>query len=213
MRASGCGLWYLVGLIASDGCLSSDGRHIDITAKDKEFLEGLKDFLGLNYKIGLKHNSSKRVYYHIQVANKKFYNFLLFVGLKPKKSLTLRALKIPRKYFVDFLRGLIDGDGCIRRWKHPLNNREQWSLRIYSGSENFLKWLQEEIALHLKVLGRVHKETARTLWILKYGKMALQVISRKCYPEMSFGLERKRKLMYECQASSIGWSRSNVVTE
>ena len=29
-------LSYAVGLLASDGCLLGDGRHIDLTSKDKE---------------------------------------------------------------------------------------------------------------------------------------------------------------------------------
>ena len=39
-------IWYLVGLIASDGYLSSDGRHIDITSIDYEFLKGVRDLFG-----------------------------------------------------------------------------------------------------------------------------------------------------------------------
>lgn len=35
-------LWYLVGLVASDGCLSGDGRHVDITAKERDFLKDLR---------------------------------------------------------------------------------------------------------------------------------------------------------------------------
>lgn len=44
-------LWYLIGLITTDGCLSSDGRHIDITSKDYEFLREIKDSFGLAIKI------------------------------------------------------------------------------------------------------------------------------------------------------------------
>lgn len=35
LNIEGANLWYLVGLITSDGCLSKDGRHVDITAKKK----------------------------------------------------------------------------------------------------------------------------------------------------------------------------------
>ena len=41
-------LWYLVGLITADGCLSPDGRHIDITAKYREFLKQLKQVTKIN---------------------------------------------------------------------------------------------------------------------------------------------------------------------
>ena len=53
----GANLWYLVGLITSDGCLSSDGRHIDITAKEYEFLEKIKQATGISNKIGIKYHS------------------------------------------------------------------------------------------------------------------------------------------------------------
>lgn len=54
LKIQGPNLWYLVGLITSDGCLSKDGRHIDITSKDYKFLSKIKDFLGLTIKIGTK---------------------------------------------------------------------------------------------------------------------------------------------------------------
>jgi hypothetical protein len=82
----GPNLWYLVRLITSDGCLSSDGGHIDITSKDFKFLEGVRNF----------------------------YGFLLSIGFTPNKSLTLGKIKTPEHYFTDFLRGTPDGDGCIR---------------------------------------------------------------------------------------------------
>ncbi len=47
-------LWYTVGLIATDGNLSKDGRHITITSKDEEILEGLKSILFLKLKLTKK---------------------------------------------------------------------------------------------------------------------------------------------------------------
>jgi len=125
-------LWYLVGLIASDGCLSSDGRHLDITAKEREFLDTGRDTLGLSNRIGVKSRGKINQTYRIQFGSVVFYDFLLSLGLVPSKSLRLGSLDVPDEYFPDFLRGQIDGDGNIRRWLHPTNGREQWVLRIYS---------------------------------------------------------------------------------
>ncbi|MBU0895403.1 MAG: LAGLIDADG family homing endonuclease, partial [Candidatus Omnitrophica bacterium] len=55
LNITGSNLWYLVGLITSDGCLSSDGRHIDITSKDYELLEKIKMATGITNKIGSKY--------------------------------------------------------------------------------------------------------------------------------------------------------------
>jgi len=210
LNITGPNLWYLVGLITSDGSLSSDGRHIDITAKEYEFLERIKNATGITNKIGSKYGLKKQKAYHIQIGNKNFYNFLLMVGLTPKKSLTIRSLNVSREHFADFLRGLIDGYGCIRRWIHPSNKREQWNLRIYSGSGVFIKWLNSITENMLHVKGRVHKERDR-LWILKYGKMAAKEISRQCYYKSCLGLERKIELARQCLASYKGWSKSKTV--
>ena len=215
LKIKGPNLWYLVGLITSDGCLSSDGRHIDITSKDYKFLQEIKSSLRIGTKIGDKYNSKKQKMFHIQITNRNFYDFLLSIGLTQNKSLTLGAIKIPNQYFIDFLRGLIDGDGCIRRWIHPSNNREQWSLRIYSGSESFMEWLQGSIERICRVKGRLHQDRRKKprvdLFVLKYGKVAAKVILNKCYYKNALGLERKVKLAQECINSYRGWQRSKTV--
>jgi hypothetical protein len=59
LKIKGANLWYLVGLITSDGCLCPDGRHIDITSKDFAFLQTIKDEIGISNKIGIKYNGKK----------------------------------------------------------------------------------------------------------------------------------------------------------
>lgn len=214
LKIEGPNLWYLVGLITSDGNLSKDGRHINITSKDREFLKGVKVLLRLDNKIGIKYNSLRQEAFHIQISNKNFYEFLLSIGLMPNKSLILEKIKVPGEYFPDFLRGLIDGDGCIRRWTHPTNFREQWSLRIYSGSIPFLEWLRQAVEEYLSACGKIYKDTGlrRNCYILKFGKMAARSIAKQCYYPSCFGLLRKKKLAEECVKSYIGWRRSKTLS-
>ena len=106
-------LAYIVGLITTDGSLSIDGRHINLTSKDIEQIETFAKILHLNNKVGIKkssYNPNGR-YYQIQFGSVRFYKFLVKVGLTPNKTKTLTSLKVPKKYFVDFLRGHLDGDG------------------------------------------------------------------------------------------------------
>jgi len=203
-------LWYLVGLIASDGCLSSDGRHIDITSSDYNHLLMLKDSLGLTNAITKKRGSNNLVAFHMQIANKNFYEFLLSIGLTPKKSLTIERVEIPQAYFYDFLRGLIDGDGGMQRWVHCTNRREQWNLRISSGSKRFLEWLQNEIVRFIGAHGKLYAERPST-FRLKFGKMAAREIIKQCYYKGCLGLDRKIKLAKECFGSYKGWSKSKTV--
>jgi len=135
-------LWYLVGLIATDGCLSRDRRHIDVTLKEKDHLERIRKNVGLRCSVSKKLNGTGKIAYHMQIGSRILYYKLLAIGLTPKKSLTLGALQVPDRRFSDFLRGVIDGDGNIRRWIHPTNGREQWAVRVFGCSRPFLAWLQ-----------------------------------------------------------------------
>ncbi|MDP2929903.1 MAG: LAGLIDADG family homing endonuclease [Candidatus Omnitrophota bacterium] len=76
----GSKLWYLVGLITTDGCLSSDGRHINITSKDEAYLVKLKNELGLDNKIGVKNKDRPNKAYQIEFANRNLYDFLLSIA-------------------------------------------------------------------------------------------------------------------------------------
>ena len=212
LRIEGANLWYLVGLITSDGNLSPDGRHIDITSSNYDFLQGIKDSIGIKNKIGIKHTGKNQQAFRIQIGNRNFYDFLLSIGLAPNESLTVGAINVPKQFFVDFLRGLIDGDGSVRRWTHPTNFREQWSLRIYSGSKKFLEWLDKEIKEYLKVYGKIYQHNKQsTQYVLKFGKMAARIILDKCYYENSFSLQRKNELAKQCVNSYKGWQKSKTI--
>ena len=111
---------YGIGLITTDGCLSSDRRHIEFTSKDLELVQKFKQCFNLNNKICKKRRGGfpKTSYHRIQFGNVALYNFLLSIGLMPKKSKRLKSLNIPDSVFADFLRGVIDGDGCIDYFMH-----------------------------------------------------------------------------------------------
>lgn len=208
LNIAGPNLWYLVGLITSDGCLCKDGRHVDITSSDKDFLMTLKERMGFTNCVCVKNKSRVKPAYRIQVSNKSFYEFLLSIGLTPKKSLSLGALKVPRSYFFDFVRGVIDGDGSIRSWIHPSSQGEQWSLRIYSGSAKFLDWLRLTMGSILEAKGKVHRyNSIGSCHVLKFGKMAARDILMQCYYPNNFSLTRKDILAEECVNSYVGWKR------
>ncbi len=209
LKIKGANFWYLVGLITSDGCLCKDGRHVDITSKDSAYLLKIKENMGLAAGVCVKNRNTNKQAYRIQISNKNFYEFLLSIGLMQNKSLILGSLKVPEGFFNDFLRGLIDGDGCIQRWLHPTNGKEQWSVRIFSGSVEFIKWLESKIERLLRIEGKIHKHSS--LWVLKYGKMAARQIAGQCYYKGCFGLDRKIKLAQACFDSYQGWSKSKTV--
>jgi len=187
-------LAYAIGLIATDGCLSSDGLLIDLTSKDREQLLNFSKCVGVDFKIGDKKNGNGDQCLRIQFKNKIFYDFLLSVGLTLKKSLTLGKLKIPDKYFFDFLRGCFDGDGCFYSyWDPRWRSSHMFYLEFASASLKHLLWIQEEIGKRIHVVGHITGRKKKVFFQLKYAKKeALEVIKKMYYNPTVVSLSRKR---------------------
>lgn len=198
-----------------DGSLSKDCRHIEITLKEREVLLELARRAGLKNNVTGKKGGTGSRTYRIQISDKSFYDFLISVGLMPDKSSRLGKLLIPKRCFQDFLRGVIDGDGSIRKWTHPSNGTEQWSPKVYSGFEGFVEWLREEIERLTGAKGRVHinlgKNAGNRVYVLKFGKLAAKEILRRCYTKDSFAVERKARMARECLSSNTRWTRRVTV--
>ncbi len=165
-------LAYAVGLIATDGHLSKDGRHIDLTSKDLQLIETFQKCLGLGHiKIGSKLSGySKKRYLRIQFGDVHFYQWLNRIGLTSKKSRTIKSVKVPRRLFPDFVRGCFDGDGTIysfwdRRWADSF----MFYIAFASGSKEFLLWLQKKLNALLEINGHISVSNHDTFQ-LRYAK-------------------------------------------
>lgn len=149
---------YAIGLITTDGNLSKDKRHIIFVSKDLNQVKLLLKIFNKQNKISLKTGgyTKERIYHYTQIGDVKLYKFFESIGLSPNKSKTIGELKIPVKYFADFLRGHFDGDGCIysfwdKRWKKSF----LVNLSFVSASEKHIIWLQEKILKQFKINGTI----------------------------------------------------------
>lgn len=166
-------LAYIIGIIATDGNLSPDQRHIVITSKDEDLLLLIRENLKLTSKVGKKSRggSKEKKYSVLQIGDKNFYTFLLSIGLTPKKSKTIGKLSIPKQYFSHFLRGCIDGDGNISSSSHPESKHQQLRIRLYSASATFLLWIETELNKQLNLSGGwIYTPPDKILCALSYGK-------------------------------------------
>ncbi len=184
---------YAIGLIATDGSLSKDGRHINFTSKDLVLVESFRECLGLNNKIGRKtrEKEQEKKYFQIQFGDKNFYEFLLSLGLTPAKSKTLGTLNIPSSCFADFLRGCIDGDGNIGIHRHPESQHLQLRVNLTSASKIFLEWMKERIKIEINIAGG-WIYTYGNMHVLSYGKSdSIKLLKFMYYPNVEFYLARK----------------------
>ncbi|MDP2837896.1 MAG: LAGLIDADG family homing endonuclease [Candidatus Moranbacteria bacterium] len=189
-------LAYIIGIIATDGNLSSDQRHITITSKDEDILILIRDSLKLTSKVGKKSRgaSQEKKYSVLQIGDKNFYNFLLSIGLTPNKSKTIGKLLVPQQYFSHFLRGCIDGDGSIGSVSHPESKHQQLRIRLYSASALFLLWIKKELDQQLSLPGGwIYTSPDKSLGALSYGKADSTKILHFIYKNKGI-LYLKRKL-------------------
>ena len=188
---------YAIGLLTTDGSLSIDGRHLDITSNDIQLLNTFKKCLGINNKITSKFSgyTREKSSYHIQFGNVILYKWLLNIGLMPNKTKKVGVLKIPNKYFFDFLRGHLDGDGCIRKFQDPVYPNSQRLYTIfYSASLSHLKWLQQKINSLLSIHGFLEHAT-REFRLTLPKKNSLKLLP-KIYPNPKVPcLKRKYKII------------------
>ncbi len=161
------GLAYAVGLLASDGCLSCDGRHIGLTSVDIDQLENFNKALGVKFNIGYKNRNSKssNVAYRVQISSVLFYGFLETIGFTKNKSLTIKKINLPDKYFFDFLRGLFDGDGySYSYWDKRWASSYMFYIGFCSGSVVFVDWLREKIFDLVKIEGHITKAKRKNFY-------------------------------------------------
>lgn len=186
---------YAIGLIASDGSLSKDGRHIDLTSKDREQLVNFMKCLSITVKIGEKKSGTGKKVLRVQFGDVEFYRFLFSIGLFPNKTKTLGSIHIPDRFFFDFLRGHFDGDGTFYSyWDPRWRSSFMFYLVFISASKKHIQWLRTRIFTTLHIRGHIVKVVDNSAYTLRYAKTeSLKLLSKLYYDERVVCLSRKRK--------------------
>jgi hypothetical protein len=194
---------YAIGLIATDGNLSRDGRHISVVSKDLDQLKTLRRCLGLRVSVSEFESRHGHLAGRVQWSDRAFYKVLLTIGLTPNKSLPLGRLAIPDEYYADFFRGCIYGDGSVLvsiDRHHTAKNERYVYRRLYvslaSASRTFVDWIQstvQRLTSRRGVIEVQERKGRRPIWLLRYAKRESRHLLRWMYyaPDLS-SLARKR---------------------
>ncbi len=186
---------YAIGLIATDGCLYKNGRHVSLTSLDVEQLTNFNKALRIDVKISKKQGIRGIFCTHVQFSDVLFHQFLITIGITPAKSKTIGVVKIPKKYFFDFLRGCFDGDGSFysyfdKRWKSSF----MFYLTLASASQDFIDWIRKELKGRILVEGHISNAKDTSTHQLRYAKKeAMEIIKKIYYNDKVLCLSRKRK--------------------
>jgi hypothetical protein len=186
---------YAIGLLVTDGCLSKDGRHIDLTSIDREQLQNFNRALGINVPISTKYSGAGRSGLRIQFSDVAFYNFLVSIGFTPKKSKTVQEIQMPGEYFFDFIRGCIDGDGSFYSyWDPRWRSSFMFCIVLVSASKDFIDWVRNELSARIGVAGHISRDGMKSTYQLKYAKKeSLKIIKNVYYSSSVLCLSRKQR--------------------
>lgn len=116
---------YWAGMLFSDGYIGDTGTvGLKLAAKDYDHLVKFKTFMEdyrnnedrIKLEIAKKDGKEYPQYYY-HLYSRYLANALIKLGCTPRKSLTLKfpdeSLFANRDLIYDFIRGYVDGDGCI----------------------------------------------------------------------------------------------------
>lgn len=185
---------YLLGFLYADGYLSSDGRMgCRLKIDDVEIIKLIQKYICPNSPIeyGNNQNFKRRPQCSIRWKSKKMYQKLLNLDFCIDKTHTNSNVLtyIPEPYKKDFIRGFLDGDGCITYNSYRNSNWKKISLCWSNGSSKIL----EDIFNYFKdVEGGVLKYH-NTYYTLRYDKIkSVQKILSFIYDNATLYLKRKK---------------------
>lgn len=193
---------YWAGFIAADGCISSrkNGiRFLTISLK-KEDEEHLKYFIqhidGNNLKIVNRTVKNKNgifpyvsvILYSDKICDDLQNNFNIY---KNKTKNLEFPVKVPKKFLVDFIRGFIDGDGCLS----ITSDKRTVVIRLsYVGRKTFINMCANALGINFYI----HKVKNKEYYIISYSSInsIFAIVVAGYFNKNNFCLERKRNKLF-----------------
>ncbi len=188
---------YIIGVIASDGCLTKNNSYVSFNQKDRELIENVKEGLDLDNKISYYSPKDRDVgWYRFEFGDRNFCEFLNSIGIKNNKSTTIKKVEVPAQYLADFCRGLFDGDGSFfSYWDKRRPNTFRFTSTFASASKPFLTWLKSRLKESYSLTGSVVRKGDRVFRISYEKKSTLKLFDVMYYSDDLLFLTRKHDKM------------------
>lgn len=203
---------YWLGFIYADGwiCYNTDlGNYelgIELQKSDRYHLEKFNKELGNVHKIIDKHQEKIIANYHkisitdsstIRIYSKKIVEDLIKHNVVINKTTNPLFPKI-EDYFYDFLRGYIDGDGCI----YVNVDKKYYIVHITSANPEVLKYIKKRVYDEHKIVSNIYKEKDRKYRINFNGNNGKKLLDLIYYDKNVQKLDRKYEKYLEIKRLS-----------
>ena len=184
---------YLLGLISSDGCIASNENciYIELQEADGELLEEINRRLENERPIKYYQTSSGYKNAKLYFFSKHIKDRLKYYNIVPNKTYSadfnFPAL-LNKKYWIDYIRGYFDGDGCVKRTSHSITFQiDGLKKEIFEVIQSYLLEFGIETTLTYNI-----KNSGLKLWRLYcYGDNAQKIFQLMYYDKNQLRLNRK----------------------
>lgn len=125
---------YFLGLMLTDGYITTRGYDVGIDLIDEDCIQFLSQIIGKEYK---KESDNR---YRLILTDKELVQNLSKYGVVPNKSLILDKVNLSEdeeKFIPYLIRGIIDGDGNVTPTSYGAP-----AFKICSASEKFIDWVK-----------------------------------------------------------------------
>ena len=187
---------YFLGFIAADGCIFKNSLIITLSSVDKHILERLVRVMKSNHAIFTKKRRTSYgvgEYSWLVITHKDLVKDLAKYTIVPRKTSTVTVPEIRGELMRHFIRGYVDGDGCLSMYRH---RKEGWKFGLsICGNPAFLQTIRDHFLKITKSLGYMskrHKNSKSNVEALCYsGCNTVPALVEYLYKDSTIFLNRK----------------------
>lgn len=173
---------YFLGIMFSDGSVNRNQFYLKL--KDEDVVIKFKSSLKCSYPV--KHNESPYNNYILEISCQEMCNDLIKLGCVPNKTKIIQFPNIPKELNRHFIRGFMDGDGCIRVGKTV----SKCAFDIACASYQFIQQLKDVLTPFTSHIG-VSKETKYDVWHLRCAGKQVKALLDWLYQDSTVYMQRK----------------------
>jgi intein/homing endonuclease len=194
---------YIIGLILSDGCITTNGKKkvIVISLKDQYMIQYIRDLVCPTKKV-----YKDGINYQVRWRNQTDVETLCQLGITERKSLTAVFPKFDNENNIwHFIRGIFDGDGSVYNDHHydKKYNKDYYYTRISisTASPQFANELNSFLHKY-NINSRINKDSRnRDMYYIQISKQNdVKLFAQLIYQDSNqWKLIRKYNIFYNLQ--------------
>ena len=212
---------YVLGMLATDGTVDGiRGFTISLKRSDRHHLQKLNDLMGSEYPVydteHISPNGTISRMARLSVSSRKMAADLLKHGLHPNKTFTVKPWQGPPDLVRHWIRGCLDGDGCISTPKRLEGAESRWNVQ-FCGNVHMVQGFADFVARltgDCKVPYKTKRSAERPIFAVTYCRLAtIHNLLHNLYDDATVWLDRKKRLADQILAQPITYPHWDWLTK